>query len=138
MRKVLVVSLILIISILLVACGGGDGAIPISIDNNDTEMTDNSGVDVFEGSPRVESTPTPPLPPTFTPPAMAHQGHLYLLPVSGADGSIQYAYKVRVGDNLSTISDMYDVSMQDVMLVNNISDANHIEVGDLLIIPFDD
>lgn len=137
MRKVLVVSLILIISILLVACGGGNGAIPVAIDNNDIEMTENSEADVFEGAPRIELTPTPPLPPTFTPPAMAHQGHLYLLPVSGADGSVQYAYKVRVGDNLSMISDMYDVSMQDVMLVNDISDANHIEVGDLLIIPFD-
>lgn len=135
MRKVLVVSLILIISILLVACGGGNGAVPVAIDNN--EMTDNSGTDVFEGAPRVESTPTPPLPPTFTPPAMAHQGHLYLLPVSGADGSIQYAYKVRSGDSLSAISDMYDVSVQHVMLVNDISDANHIEVGDLLIIPLD-
>lgn len=135
MRKVLVVSLILIISILLVACGGGNGAVPVAIDNN--EMTDNSGTDVFEGAPRVESTPTPPLPPTFTPPAMAHQGHLYLLPVSGADGTIQYAYKVRSGDSLSAISDMYDVSVQHVMLVNDISDANHIEVGDLLIIPLD-
>ena len=135
MRKVIVVSFILIISILLVACGGGDGAVPVVIDN-DIEMTENEAA-TFEEAPRVEFTPTPPLPPTFTPPAMAHQGHLYLLPVSGADGSIQYAYKVRSGDSLSAISDMYDVSVQDVMLVNNISDANHIEVGDLLIIPLD-
>lgn len=136
MRKVLVVSFILIISILLVACGGGEGAVPVVIDN-DTEMTDSEAA-TFEEIPRVEFTPTPPLPPTFTPSAMAHQGHLYLLPVSGADGSIQYAHKVRSGDSLSAISDMYDVSVQDVMLVNNMSDANHIEVGDLLIIPLDD
>ena len=131
MRKVLVVFLILI-SVLLVACGGGDvEAVPVAIDD-DKEM------DSFEQEvPRVEFTPTPPLPPTFTPPAMAHQGHLYLLPVSGADGSIQYAYKVRLGDNLSAISAMYDVSVQDVMLINDISDMNHIEVGDLLIIPID-
>jgi len=131
MRKVLVVFLILI-SVLLVACGGGDvEAVPVAIDD-DKEM------DSFEQEvPRVEFTPTPPLPPTFTPPAMAHQGHLYLLPVSGADGSIQYAYKVRSGDNLSAICAMYDVSVQDVMLINDISDMNHIEVGDLLIIPID-
>ena len=136
MRKVLVVFLILI-GVLLVACGGGNAeAVPVAIDDG-TEMVDNE-MDSFEQEvPRVESTPTPPLPPTFTPPAMAHQGHLYLLPVSGADGSIQYAYKVRSGDNLSAICAMYDVSVQDVMLINDISDMNHIEVGDLLIIPID-
>lgn len=98
------------------------------------------GAVVVEGQPtsqppRVEATPTPPLPPTFTPMAMAHQGHLYLLPVSGADGSIQYAHVVRAGDTLAGVCQMYGVSLQDVMLINDIEDANHIEVGDYIIIP---
>lgn len=137
MRKIVVVSL-LIMSVLFVACSnGGNEAVPVFVDDG-TGTGDNGADSSFEQeSPRIESTPTPPLPPTFTPPAMAHQGHLYLLPVSGADGSIQYAYKVRLGDNLTSISEMYGVSVEEVLLVNNISDANHIEVGDLVIIPIE-
>ncbi len=134
MRKVLVFSLVLL-SLVSIACGSGS-VIPVSIDNNGTEIIVDGTVS-FEEAPRVESTPTPPLPPTFTPSTMAHQGHLYLLPVSGADGSVQYAYKVRSGDSLTAISAMYEVSVQEVLLINDISDANHIEVGDLLIIPID-
>jgi LysM repeat protein len=133
MRKILVIS-ILLLSMVSIACGNGV-AVPVSIDGG-TEMIEAETVS-FEEAPRVESTPTPPLPPTFTPSAMAHQGHLYLLPVSGADGTVQYAYKVRSGDSLTAIGAMYGVSVQEVLLVNNISDANHIEVGDLLIIPID-
>jgi LysM repeat protein len=119
---------------MLVACGRQSDALPISL-TGDAELVNEEGTSFVQDTPRLESTPTPPLPPTFTPSAMAHQGHLYLLPVSGADGSIQYAYKVRVGDTLTAICEMYNVSMNDVMLINDISDANHIEVGNLLIIP---
>jgi hypothetical protein len=134
MRKNLVIFLVFL-SILLVACGGGNGVLPQPIDSGEV----NGGIDSSfeEEVPRFEPSPTPPLPPTFTPSAMAHQGHLYLLPVSGADGSIQYAYKVRAGDNLTSISAMYGVSVQEVMLINQITDQNHIEVGELIIIPID-
>lgn len=134
MRKILI-PLLMLVSLLLVACGGQGETVLVPVNGGavaDAEMTDSS----FEQEvPRIEATPTPPLPPTFTPSAMAHQGHLYLLPVSGADGSVQYGYKVRAGDSLTAICDMYDVSVQDVMRINDISDANHIEVGELLIIP---
>jgi nucleoid-associated protein YgaU len=134
MRKILVIFLVFL-SILLVACDIGNGALPQPVDSGEVDGDAESSFE--EEVPRFEPSPTPPLPPTFTPSAMAHQGHLYLLPVSGADGSIQYAYKVRAGDNLSSISAMYGVSVQDVMLVNKITDQNHIEVGELLIIPLD-
>ena len=87
--------------------------------------------------PRVEVTPTPPLPPTFTPEIMAHQGHLYLLPVSGADGSVQYVHIVRPGETLSALSKFYGVSVADVARVNHIADQNLIEVGAALVIPID-
>ncbi|MBE2221633.1 MAG: LysM peptidoglycan-binding domain-containing protein [Anaerolineae bacterium] len=134
MRKNLVISLILL-SILLAACGGASQPVSESVDMNGVDGSMESALEV--DAPSFEPTPTPPLPPTFTPSAMAHQGHLYLLPVSGADGSIQYAYKVRPGDNLSSISAMYGVSVQDVMIINDIADVNHIEVGELLIIPIE-
>lgn len=135
MRNIFVFS-ILLVSLFLVACGGQNEAAPVPVDEN-SETLDEGMETSFEEVPRIESTPTPPLPPTFTPDAMAHQGHLYLLPVSGADGSIQYAYKVRGGDTLTAICDMYDVSLKEVMIINDIADANHIEVGNLIIIPVD-
>jgi hypothetical protein len=132
MRKILVFFLV-VLSMLLIACDG-NGAVPVPVDPDN--VVDGGTETSLEGDVVFfEPTPTPPLPPTFTPSAMAHQGHLYLLPVSGADGSIQYAYKVRVGDNLTSISLMYGVSVRDVMIINDLSDANHIEVGELLIIP---
>lgn len=134
MRKIIVISLVFV-SLMLVACGGGGEALPIST-VGDAEIVNENGTSFAQDAPpRIEATATPPLPPTFTPSAMAHQGHLYLLPVSGADGSIQYAYKVRIGDTLTEICAIYDVSLQEVMLINKITDANHIEVGSLLIIP---
>lgn len=133
MRKIIVFSLVLV-SLMLVACGRQGNTLPVPI-ADDVGMVNEDGTSFAQDLPRIEFTPTPPLPPTFTPSAMAHQGHLYLLPVSGADGSIQYAYKVRVGDTLLGICNTYDVSVQDVMLINDITDANHIEVGNLLIIP---
>ncbi len=130
MRNIIIISFLLL-SVFLAACSNTPSlSLPMGED----------GAVVVEGQPtsqppRVEATPTPPLPPTFTPMAMAHQGHLYLLPVSGADGSIQYAHVVRAGDTLAGVCQMYGVSLQDVMLINDIEDANHIEVGDYIIIP---
>ncbi len=137
MRKILVLTLILVVSMMFVACGGQNNAVPVPIDESTEAVDAESGTTLDEAAPRIEATPTPPLPPTFTPPAMAHQGHLYLLPVSGADGSIQYAYKVQRGDTLTAISDMFEVSIDEVMIINEISDANHIEVNDLIIIPIE-
>lgn len=133
MRKNLI-SLVILVSLMLLACGRQNDFLPV-LETDGTVVPDPS---LEPGVPQIEPTPTPPLPPTFTPSAMAHQGHLYLLPVSGADGSIQYGYKVRAGDSLTAICDMYKVSVQEVMLINDITDANHIEVGDLLIIPVED
>ena len=133
MRKNLI-SLLVLVSLMLLACGRQNDFLPV-LETDGTVVPDSS---LEPGVPQIEPTPTPPLPPTFTPSAMAHQGHLYLLPVSGADGSIQYGYKVRAGDSLTAICDMYKVSVQEVMLINDITDANHIEVGDLLIIPVED
>ncbi|PID85647.1 MAG: hypothetical protein CSB13_07100 [Chloroflexi bacterium] len=137
MRKILVLLLILVVSVVFVACGGRNSPVPMPIEWSTEAVDAELGIAPEEGAPRTEATPIPPLPPTYTPPAMAHQGHLYLLPVSGADGSIQYAYKVQRGDTLTAISDMFDVSLEDVMSINKISDANHIEVDDLIIIPIE-
>ncbi len=125
--------ILLLFVVILAACSnnGGAGTLP-------SPLPDSSGTEggvVATNEPRVEITPTPPLPPTFTPNAMAHQGHLYLLPVSGADGVIQYVYVVRPGDTLTSLSKFFGVSADDVVRVNQIRDQNLIEVGQRLVIP---
>lgn len=133
MRKIVILSLV-ILSLVLAACSNTP-SLPITIDENGNVVDDGTTSPSGNQPPRIEATPTPPLPPTFTPSAMAHQGHLYLLPVSGADGSIQYVHIVRTGDTLAALCQMYGVALADVMAINNIVDANHIETGDALVIP---
>jgi len=134
------VILVSLVVLLLVSCSNSDNpaeVLPVD-DGTEDSIVAEGGTAQEQESPRVEVTPTPPLPPTYTPSAMTHQGHLYLLPVSGAGGEIQWAYIVRPGDTLSSICEMYGVSFDDVVRINNLADPNHIEVGDQLIIPIAD
>jgi LysM repeat protein len=138
MRKKLVILISLVV-LLLVSCSNSDNPADVVPVDDDTDAIVAEGGTVQEQeAPRVEVTPTPPLPPTYTPSAVVHQGHLYLLPVSGAGGEIQWAYIVRPGDTLSAICEMYDVSFDDVVGINNLTDPNHIEAGTQLIIPIAD
>jgi len=126
--------LFLLILSLLVACSNDQGSLTLpSPLSGETEAEGETLA--TSDAPRVEVTPTPPLPPTFTPGPMAHQGHLYLLPVSGADGTIQYVHIVRPGDTLAALGQLYGVSADAVAVVNDIRDPNHIEVGEALVIP---
>jgi LysM repeat protein len=132
------VVLIMLLVLLLAACSNSDIPADVFPVDNGANMSATDGAAQEQESPRVEVTPTPPLPPTYTPAAMAHQGHLYLLPVSGAAGEVQWVYTVQPGDTLSAISEMYDVSFADVVRVNDLTDPNHIEAGTQLIIPIAD
>jgi LysM repeat protein len=44
-------------------------------------------------------------------------------------------YEVQSGDNLGNIADQLGVEMAELMRLNNITDANKIEVGQSLLIP---
>lgn len=131
MRRLILIPLILF---LLTACAN-DGA-GISLPVPDLGLVESSDEESPQPpAPIVQVTPTPPLPPTFTPDPMAHQGHLYLLPVSGADGRLQYVHVVRPGDTLSGLSKLYGVSQADLARVNDITDQNLIRVGMVLVVP---
>ncbi len=125
---------ILVLLLALVACGNQD-SLPLPADLSEVVGISGTEPAPISVAPRVDVTPTPPLPPTFTPDPMMFQGHLYLLPVSGADGSVQYVYVVRAGDTLAEICRYYGVSLADVVRINGLEDANHIEVGARLIMP---
>ena len=131
MRRLL---LPLIILLLLTACANNGGAIPLPLPDILDTSNDESQPQP-PPAPVVQVTPTPPLPPTFTPDPMGHQGHLYLLPVSGADGRLQYVHVVRPGDTLSGLSKLYGVSLNNMARANNITDENLIRVGAVLVVP---
>lgn len=134
MRRLILIPLILL---LLTACANNGDPISLPIPDVVGEVIGGGDQDQTAPPPApvVQVTPTPPLPPTFTPDPMAHQGHLYLLPVSGADGRLQYVHVVRPGDTLSGLSKLYGVSLTDMARVNNISDQDLIRVGAILLVP---
>jgi hypothetical protein len=48
---------------------------------------------------------------------------------------VPLVYTVQPGDHLINIADLYQVSLQDVMALNNITNPNKIQVGEQLLIP---
>jgi LysM repeat protein len=64
-------------------------------------------------------------------------------PAEGVDGAEDAAsesntaeiYEVRAGDTLGSIASQYDVSVEDIMVANGLTDPNFLSVGQRLIIP---
>ncbi len=92
----------------------------------------------------VQPTPTPSLPPTWTPPAVNANGGSSSAgnggetavngnaPTIGEDATV---YTIQPGDSLGEIAKTYNVSVQELADINNIVNWNIIEVGDVLVIP---
>jgi murein DD-endopeptidase MepM/ murein hydrolase activator NlpD len=75
---------------------------------------------IFVGQRLVLPSSQPPAPPTATSP-------------SGSPASMVYV--VQASDTLFSIATRFGVKMADIVLVNNIQDANYIDVGQRLLIP---
>lgn len=128
------VVILIVLVVLLAACsqqGQGGTAVTTSPSDNTTPAADNAEPEV--SAPRVEATPTPPLPMTWTPPAMVHGGHLFLLPVSGS--STRTVHIVEKGDTLAQLANRYNVPIEVLAGLNQIYDWDHIEIGTVLVIP---
>lgn len=147
MRQTRILVLVLLF---LAACGGSnppDDTKTLSENENVNETAVEAVENEIE-SPREEAPPTATtLPPTWTPSAMEHNGHLSTgsgsvsdEPGGAAAGSIPISgtrviYVVQRGDTLAEICHQYNASISTVASVNNISDWDHIEVGQVLTIP---
>ena len=139
--------ILILLPILLFACRPIGVDLPVA-----TSMPVNNADDVSSDSPRL-ATDAPPsattLPPTWTPrPVESNQ----LLPqtsntstgsgvnvVQGTavptyDGP-SISYVVKRGDTLAEICVEYTAPITDVARINNITNWDHIEVGQVLIIP---
>lgn len=130
MRKLLIMLLGLF---LLAACGAGSNS-----EEGEGLPTLVPILPVNE-SPRMEVTPEPLLPPTWTPAPDTPAGHL----PGQATGSEQTAvpavtpflHIVARGETLGIIAARYNVSVSELVRLNNIANPDRIEVGQQLIIP---
>jgi LysM repeat protein len=132
MRRLIFLPLILF---LLTACANNNGTSSLPLPAIFEDALGESQPPQPAQAPIVQVTATSPLPPTFTPDPMAHQGHLYLLPVSGADGRLHYVHVVRPGETLSGLSKQYGVNLEVMARTNNLTDQNLIRVGMVLVVP---
>ena len=122
MRKLMVISIFLILAVALVACGGNDGG----------TTNDNTGSTVGEGTatpiPSPTATPWPTLPPTNVPQSFQHQGHIYTSGVSTV-------HTVQAGETLAQIANRYEVPLDLIANANRIYDMDSIDEGEILYIP---
>ncbi len=136
MRKVLFLLLVIVMSAVLIGCNGQDAA--NGVENVVQNLGDGSGEtavpSAIESIPRLEVTPTPTLPATYTPPAHFAGEHLYLLPVAGAPGT-RTIHIVKAGETIQSISAAYGVSPEDLRQINQIPETASIAEGMVLVIP---
>ncbi len=127
----LVPYLWIMLALWLVACGGAADTLPTQI----PAAEEGNGLD---SSPRPTDNPADLLPPTWTPQPTPDIGSL-ATPGNGGDAGTpaadQTIYLVQAGDTLGTIAAEFGVSVADLVRANNISDLDHIEIGQQLIIP---
>ena len=138
---------LLLLPVVLLACRPINGQTPVG-----TAVPIENASEVLPDSPRmdVDASPTKAgLPPTWTP-SPADSGEILPStsnPVTGVDATVVQGtavpaytgqsinYVVERGDTLAEICIAYSVPITEVARINNITDWDHIEVGQILIIP---
>ena len=104
---------------------------------------ESEGLPTVASPATIQPTPTPSLPPTWTPLAVntnsgSSAGNGGETAVNGNAPTIKdgaTVYTIQPGDSLGEIAKTYNVSVQELADINNIANWNIIEVGDVLIIP---
>ena len=128
-RLIIFVGIILLLW--LTACSRSADALPTQI----PAAEEGNGA---SNSPRPTDNPADLLPPTWTPQPTPTGGSL---PTSGAAENAgtptanQTLYLVQAGDTLGTIAIEFGVTVDDLARLNNISNLDHIETGQMLLIP---
>lgn len=88
----------------------------------------------IDESPRLRSAQD--VPPTWTPPP-AIRSEAPIAPAEGItpQAGSQGSYTVQTGDTLADIAIRFNVTMEALAAANSIEDFDHIEVGQVLVIP---
>jgi LysM repeat protein len=141
---------LVLLPIVLFACRPMSGELPA-----ETAVPDSSAADAPSDSPRL-TTDGPPaapgLPPTWTPQPVESNPVLPQTSDTATDSGANVeqgtavpaytgssiSYVVKRGDTLAEICIGYSVPITEVARINNITDWDHIEVGQVLTIPSED
>ena len=121
--------LLLFLTFGLTACNRSDD-LPTLVPTIDLESLNEEAVE--DESPRA--TPDPGLPPTWTPAPTAEPATPMPPPDATAE-TTNITYVIQPGDTLGLIAQRYDVTVEELAALNNITDIDRIEVGDTLLIP---
>lgn len=141
---------LVLLPIVLFACRPISGELPV-----ETAVPANNAADAPSDSPRLttdEPPAAPGLPPTWTPQPVEGNPVLPQTSDTATDSGANVeqgtavpaytgsstSYVVKRGDTLAEICIEYSVPITEVARINNITDWDHIEVGQVLIIPSED
>lgn len=149
---------LVLLPIILFACRPVSGELPV-----ETAVPTNNAADAPSDSPRLttdEPPAAPGLPPTWTPQPVESNPVLPQTSDTATDSGANVeqatpalngvevavpaytgsstSYVVKRGDTLAEICIEYTVPITEVARINNITDWDHIEIGQVLIIPSED
>jgi nucleoid-associated protein YgaU len=135
--RLISLACILLAALSAVACGREAAAPPAPT----VAPTAAPAGDGPRDSPRVTANPA--VPPTWTPAAVATAAAPPPRPTSAASSAATpdatagpaNTYTVERGDTLGEIAEQFGVSLADLVAANGIADVDHIEVGQVLVIP---
>ena len=128
--------IVVILLLLLAACAQAGGQQP--------EVVESTPIAIAaQATPLPTFTPPPTIPATFTPTIKEFQGHLYAYGPgisSRFTNNIRISaagplYEVQPGDTLAELCEVFGISVEQLAAANNVENINHIEVGQMLVLP---
>ena len=129
--------LLMIFPLVLTACDVNELSLPTSIPlpdfNGGDEQQEILPTAIPDESPRGGILID--LPPTWTPVAKLETTPVAPSAATSAATTSARTYVVQTGDTLAEIASQFDISLSILAQANNISDPDHIEVGQELVIP---
>jgi LysM repeat protein len=111
----------------------GEGQTPTPAPADSEPAVQQAPVIINDPSPTTEAEPTEPAPTTEAAPP---GGEVEAQQPGDFPTSVPpRSHVVQRGENLTAIARAYNVSVQDIVALNNINNPNHIEAGKTLLIP---
>lgn len=120
-----------VFALVLAGCFGGGGD-----DDSSDETTTTSAAPTVQTLAPVEPTaPVQPPTPTAAPPPAPTTAAPPPAPTTAAPASGGLTYTVQSGDTLAAIADRFNVTVDQIIAANNITNADVISIGQQFIIP---
>jgi LysM repeat protein len=136
--RLIFIGMIVGLSIVISSCLGGRLSTPTHVPAsiiNPSATVSNIEIDLEKDSPRPAVVS--PLPPTWTVEPTKRPTQLPLTPtaVQSEPAGESVYYIVQPGDTLGEIAEQFNVTVEELACANDLSDIDHIEDGQKLLIP---